>query len=762
MASASSSLASLPLEQLSLYHAVDPLLQSSIFVFHGPVTTANSTVSSSRIQAHIISLAGVQSYPRITVSPAAPLYAAVNRLPRDKQGDEVYRGLAVCLLKYFSDLPDTVKEGLVTLTRTGKLAGVKSTRVMFDETHAAEVANKMVKVEDKAVSTEVVRDLRDAFGDRVIPWVDIDIVLPAGSISPPSQATRESIMPFETNSSPERFVDRFGSYSALLESLGDPIFLPTSKLKRAPSQPTNLSRSKIFSAAQKEALRLSMCEVVDTEERYVNKIYDLVHNVAQQFRQKARDKHATSKSPNEVDLGQLFPPCLNDVLEVNKAFLAAIRQVLEDSEKSALSDISGDTPLDASAFPRDPVTGQRQDSMGIIAFAQCLVNWLPQFSQPYVQYLHAHTSFSKVLNSFLGDQTSSFSKRVQETGEQRIRSLLMEPVQRLPRYSLLIDAMTSALPAAHPAVRPLLKARDTVTEICSLDTQSSNNPSRHIKQLQHLIAEWPSVLAPSGRLVTVADTYNLPSPHRIGSSISRTRPGILLVYTDYLILVSRQPNTALTARGLITELDKPQTTDTDGPMSPSLKFLQAIPLSSIRATQSKCDRVIYFLSSQNFARSERSRSKSCLCAVELASTHAGKAGKLIEEIMKARVEGRFPEQFRERGIWSLHSPGGAFGDAKALISVFEDQTPDAATPTTSSTIRVRLKTTESDRQKIPSDSSAEIQVSVSPAGAGRYRMDIESPIGMNSTDTFAASDFLSVLSKRRKLRPNAPSAGMHR
>src|SRR5699024_12445933 len=52
-----------------------------------------------------------------------------------------------------------------------------------------------------------------------------------------------------------------------IRTLGPPIFLPTSRLKRAPSQPTNVSKSRLFSRSQKEALRLTMCEVVDTEER---------------------------------------------------------------------------------------------------------------------------------------------------------------------------------------------------------------------------------------------------------------------------------------------------------------------------------------------------------------------------------------------------------------------------------------------------------------------------------------------------------------
>lgn len=747
MTSTSSSLAGLSLEQLSLYHAVDPLLQSSIFVFHGPVMTANSTVSSSRIQAHVISLAGVQSYPRITVSPAAPLYAAVNHLPREKQGDEIYRGLAVSLLKYFSELTDTVKDGLTILSRTGKQGAKGSTRAMFDELHAAEVANKLVQVEDRSVVMEIVRDLKDAFGDRAVPWIDIDLILPTGTIANVTQdATRDSSN-YDPDS-PEKFSDRFGTYSELIDALGEPIFLPTSKLKRAPSQPTNLSKSKVFSAAQKESLRLSMCEVVDTEERFVGKMYDLVHNVAQQFRQKAVDRPTTSTSPDEAELARLFPPCLNEILDVNMGFLNAIRQILEDTEQAALGDISDDTTLDSSTFPRDHTTGRRRDSMGAIAFANCLLDWFPRFSQPYAQYMHAHTSFSKVLSNFIGDQGSSFSKRVQETGEQRMRSLLMEPIQRLPRYSLLIDAMTSSLPSVHPAVRPLLKARDTITEICSLDSLSPNNRSQSLQQLQRLVAEWPSSVAPRGRLITTADICALPVPHRISSPVSQAESGIMMVYTDYLILLSKLPDSKSTARGLYTDLDKPQPVDATN--APDLRFSHAIPISSIRATQSKCGRVLYLLPADNFVRNERAHSKSTMHALELASAYEGRAGKLIEEITKSRIEGRFPEHYRERGKWSLHNPGGNLGDIKTLVSVFEDEANSMGIPIASSTVKVVFDGTKASLSKESRSSGVEVLVSISPASPGRFKLDLESVVGVSSTDTFAAPDFVSVLSKRGK------------
>ncbi|EEQ84872.1 rho guanyl nucleotide exchange factor [Blastomyces dermatitidis ER-3] len=744
MAFVSASIAGLPLEQLTLYHAVDPIL-SSVLIFHGPVITANSTVRSSRFQAHIIAPGGVLSYPRITISPAGPLYAAVNHLPRDKQGDEIYRGLAVCLLKYFGDLSEPVRYVLLGTARSGNLSARLPNA--FDEFHAAELANKMVKVEDP---TDAIRDLRDAYNDRIVPWIDVDLVLPPGSIAT-SNGSRNS----DGDTELQRDSTQYGKYTSLVEHLGEPVFLPTSKLRRAPSLPINTSKSKLFSAAQKETLRLAMCEAVDTEERYVGKMYDLVHNIIQKFSHKAADKPPTSTSPDETALKQLFPPCLNEILEVNMGFLGEIREILEQTEKDALEDLARNTHIDSSSFRRD-ATGKRNDPIGIIKFAHALLEWFPKFSQPYGDYMHTHHGFSQTLSSFLNDSQSSFSKRVYETGEQKMRSVLMEPVQRLPRYSLLIDAMTSALPSVHPAVKTLLKARDIITEICSLDSHSTKDNSRDLKRLQSLVEDFPVASLPSGRLIAAVDFYDLPPPYQLCSPEESLESGILLLYGDYLILLSKAFESRMTARGLFAELDKPPIAPTDEEPTPfELKFLQALRITNIRCTQSVCGRILYLTPAGNSVQNERSRSVSAMHALELLSTYEGKAGRLIEELTKARIEGRFPEEYRGRNKWCLRSFKGGSSNLGVLISVFEDEPKDASGQNLSSTVKLIFDGTNAVRSKELSRPGVEVVASISMSGNDMYKMEIESVVGVSSVDTFAAAEFTSVLSNRLNnvLRP---------
>ncbi|KAJ5370844.1 uncharacterized protein N7496_006936 [Penicillium cataractarum] len=735
-APAGTTMADLPLEYLSLYHTVDPYL-SSILVFYGPVATANATVSSSRIQAHIFTPAGFQSYSRITISPAAPLYAAVNHLPREKQGDPVARALAVSMLKYFAELSDPLRKRLTDPARTGQREKIPK---LFDEMHAAELANRMVKVED---SSDIVRDIRSAYQERRAPWVDMDVVLPVGTIQPPRRrdSAGSDIEATQTI--------QYGPYTPLIQALGDPMFLPTSRLKRAPSQPTNVSKSRIFTRNQKEALRLTMCEFVDTEERYVAKVYSLVHEVADEFRQKAQRKGPTSASPDEKALEALFPPCLNEILEVNLGFLDVIRHVLEETERDALEDISQDTELPASGSHRGSSRDAR-DAIGATVFARALLDWLPQFSQPYADYMRAHTGFTQTLNSFMKDKASSFSRRVYETGEQRLRSLLMEPVQRLPRYSLLIDTMTSNLPLVHPAVRPLLKARDVVKDICALDNASPSGHAQSLRRLRALVDGWPAKTFPEGRLITAVDVNEIPPPYQLDAQASGSAAGIMLLYKNCLVLLVKATESRITARGLLADIDNAASSTNDATTSlppGELKVVQVLELHAVRCTQSTCGRILFIVPATLPLGSGPADGSNDILALELTAMYEAKVSRLIEETTKARIEGRFSEQEREGGKWTLRSPPAAPNTAGILACVCEEGESFALNQAQASSIRVVFDTPKTKCTEIMNGSNLDVLLSITSNG-DQFRLEIDSVIGSPSTDFVSAETFVPTLSKR--------------
>lgn len=711
---------------LTLYCANDEYF-STVFIYHGLVTTSAAT-SSSRIQLIIFTLAGFQTYPRITLSPTSPLYAAVNHLPREKQGDEICRGLAVGILKYFAELTEPIKTCLID--RAKKVRGVGRIPRMFDEMHAAEIANKMERVEN---ASQITACLQAAYTEKKIPWLDMDLVLPEGSIQP---ATTAEGADNEANGV-DSLSSQYGAYAPIVQLFGEPVFLPTSKLRRAPSQPTNVSKSRQFAPQQKEALRLAMCEMVDTEERYVSKMYELVNSVADEFREKARARAATSTSPSMEMLEKLFPPCLDQILKVNMGFLHAIREILESSEHEAMEDIEKGT--DAPSDLR-----KRKDPIGAAMFAKVLMEWFPRFGPPYRDYMEAHGGFANTLGLFLKDQNSSFSRRIQETGEQKIRSMLMEPVQRLPRYSLLIDAMTSTLPSSHAALRPLLKARDVITDICSLDSENDNQ-EQTVKRLQNKVSMWPSSLRPNGRLITAVDVVELKAGYIPPHPNDEASQGMLLLFPEILVLLQREQGCTISARGLLAELEKrAQNSKVLGADGSRLLFVESLPLVSTQLSQSACGNILYLVHSKSSSVSHKAMPKHLMRSLQLTGADQGKAYRFLEESTKAGFEYRFPEKERESGKWTLLAQPSSQSSFNLMTAVCEDGgLSDSRLCSASVTFQMG---TVDDSKPDPFRNPRILITAVLSTG-GRYRVEINHACG-KSTDIVSLEDLRSVLLKR--------------
>lgn len=665
-------------EHVSLYYTTDPLLANlPVLIFHGPSTTTNSTLNSSRIQVHVFTAAGFQSYPRITISPNSPLYACVDHLPREKQGDEICRGLAFGLLKYFKELPELVKGSLTIQSASSRVKRSSPAPILFGEQHAADLVSSMVKVENIG---EIIQDIEAALRTQNISHVDVDLVLPPGSIAP-FQENQED--PMDEDEFMDPTLKQYGSYAPLVKFFGEVTFLPTSSLRRAPSRPTSLNRTMSFLRDQKVSLRREMGELVDTEERYVIKMHELVNHIADDFRTNAKSRAIGSVSPSEQDLQKLFPPCLDRILAVNSAFLAAIKKVMDDTEEEAMKDL--EAPLVSSAGSRYGGSGRLKDPTGALAFAKVLLEWFPQFSDCYQEYLRSSQEFPQIITVFLKQQ-SSFSQRVQQTGEQRLRSAIIEPVQRLPRYSLFIDNIVNYLPVLHPALQSMLKARDIITSICSLDPPATDKP-QVVNRLRNLVDTWPASLHPQGRLITAVDFVELPAPFQIDpqTTSSNTRAGIFLLFADCFVILKKTRECNLSAKGLAAEVDKPSAATMMASVTAAaggqkqiyeLTFSGWHVLGDTRFTISDDGRSVWITSLRELRDAGTGRDRTAPAATVrsffLKGAYEGKANKLTEEITKARVEGRFSETERETDKWSFRSVQVAPAGINFYTSIFEE------------------------------------------------------------------------------------------
>ena len=724
---------------LSLYYTKDSLLDGlPILVFYGPSTTGNSTQNSSRIQAHIYSLAGFQSFPRLTVAPTSPLYAAVNHLPTEYQGDEICRGLAVSLLNYFAGLPKALKTSL--RDRAAARRPNRAAPMMFDEMHAASLAATMIEVEDRAETTSHVMD---ALSTQVVSWVDMDVILPSGSIQRAKSSDGEDSAPlFDSDGLP---LYHYGQYTSIIESLGSATFLQTSKLQRAPSRPTAHSRSRILSKDQKVSLRREMCELVDTESRYISKIRNLVQSIAADF-------HKISRSSL---INGLFPESLNEILEVNSKFYEDIQALLDETENEAIDDIEGNGGSEVDLG--SPITqSRRRDPTGILHLAKALLRWFPKLMGPYQAYLQSSTNFSNTISQLLADQSSAVSKHLHGFGEQRLRSALIEPVQRLPRYSLFIDNMVNLLPTSHSSLPSLLKARDIIADICALDTQSSGDFARSVKILRNMVAYWPPSFSPRGRLIKAVDVLELNPPY---AATGEGTTGIILLFADSIVLLQKAENSSLSARGIIAEVDRP-TTPTNAIMSSSLsldrdvKFLGAYDLSQLRFSESESGHLIrMMLFASTTPNLDTSRHPQSLTKVFLAlGPYDGKAARFSEEVVKARIEDRFPDATRESGQWALRSVNPSQGSLGVLVSLLERQSETTSgLAQRHSQIKLYIDALKDNDSVAMKDHKAEIAGFITTLGSDSYRLDTEGIDGTCFTDSCTPENLWSVLLGRRRV-----------
>lgn len=741
---------------VTLYYAYDPLLGDLPFcIFHGPSTTANYTHNSSRIQIHVFSPAGLQSYPRITISPNSPFYGVVSHLPREFQGDEIWRGLAFGLFKYFTELPEAVKTHLRKQYPGTKGQRPGSAPALFGEQHAANLAQDMAKSDN---TKEVINALQSALQTQHISNIDIDLVLPPGSIIPLNNAELEEV-PEDEDDLIDPTLRQYGSYTPLVRLWGEPVFLPTSRLRRAPSKPTSLNRGKSFSKDQKEDLRMKLVELVETEERYVAKLNELVKHIADDFRQTAKSRPPGSLSPTEEDVDKLFPKSSDSILQLNTAFMQELRRVMDETEEDATRDLQSShgsvTRVGGSTRTKDP--------SGALAVARLFVEWFPKFTESYQDYIRASQNFPQLLNNFL-DKQSSFRQRVAQKGEQTVRSILIEPVQRLPRYSLLIDQIVGCIPITHPALQLMLKARDIITNICSMDEPLIDKP--HVaNRLRNMVENWPLDLEPQGRLITAVDYAELTPPFNADSPQLGAHDigGILLLFSDCVALVTKSSTSSPTGKELIREIDKPSaagllasmTNAAGGQGSYELAFMGWHNLGDVRFTESEDGRLLWMTSTQEMkaARTSEGTSKaiSSRCFM-LHEAFEGKAGKLSEEIVKGRIEGRFSEAERETPIWTLRSvrlPENNLGMHAAVFQEAAEQLVEGRREP--APIRIVVDNEKGTKGHPVGHYGVEIVTEVRSGSLKRLRMTTLGLNGKQYTDDVALEDLLPTLSRRCKL-----------
>lgn len=713
---------------LTLYSTKDVLLGNlPIIVFHGPSTTTNSTHNTSRIQAHIFSIAGYQSFPRLTISPTSPLYSAVHHLPTEDQGDEICRGLAISLFKYFNETPKPVQACLRDTVTNVQTEG--PTPSLFGAAHAARLASQMERVENSA---QIISHLLTALAAKSLSWTDIDLILPPSSISrtprPEALADVDDKLAYVDSIS---LVD-YGKFTEVVELFGSPSFLPTSRLRRAPSKPSSWNRSRMISDDQIFALKQDLLELLHTERSYVSKLYELANSVAPQWTQNVTGISAETQRITSC----LFPPSLFQILEINKHFLDRLEQLVEYYTTITTT------------------TTTERDITGTNAFAKLLLEILPEFQQPYVEYIKASNKFFHILTDLSRDNVSPFARQLQQTGEQRLRSWLIEPVQRLPRYVLFIENITKKLPADHMAIPKLLRAKDLIGNILDAQEADLDHGVKALRILQALVSNWPASLDP-GRLVTAADVAELMPPYSYNPRVKDELQSLILLFPDHVLIVKKIMSNALSARGLMVEVDRPST---GNKQQPALSLTHTFRLHETRFTESHDGNLIYLASVEKpcagqYIETNIKYFSTTTNIYALLGSYEGKAARWNEEVARARIEHRFPEKLREDDRWGLRMINPIEKSNLGIVSAIFEEDIDAQTGLKRERygrIRVVVQAEEQNHTWQDDLEDIEIAARITMVGLSKYRLEFKGFSQNFSLDNIHAGDLLNVFLRQCK------------
>jgi RhoGEF domain len=469
-------------------------------------------------------------------------------------------------------------------------------------------------------------------------------------------------------------------------------------------------------------------------------------------------------SPTEVELEKLFPRSADKVLQVNSAFMQELRKVMDESEEDAIQDM--EAPTVGFVGSKLGTAARTKDPSGALAMARLFLEWFPKFTDCYQDYIRASQHFPQLLNSFL-DQQSSFRQRIMQKGDQTIRSILIEPVQRLPRYSLLIDQIVGCLPIIHPALQPMLKARDIITNICSMDDPLPEKP--HVaSRLRNMVESWPLDLEPQGRLVLAADFIELAAPFKSPATGDPDRAGIFLLFSDCIVILKKKTPKWI-GRDLIREIDKPSaagllvsmTNAAGGPASYELAFTGWHPLADVRFTESADGKLVWMTSTQEMKGAHAgdyvtSTAVTSRCFL-LRESFEAKASKWSEELVKARVEGRFAEAEREDATWTLRSVRMQDNNLGLYASVFQEGVDHLVEGRREpAPVRVIVDHERGTKGAPVGHYGVEIVVNLSSNDLKRVSMVSVALSGKQYADDVALEDFLPALSRRSEALQTLP------
>ncbi|KAI0776132.1 hypothetical protein BD413DRAFT_261330 [Trametes elegans] len=312
----------------------------------------------------------------------------------------------------------------------------------------------------------------------------------------------------------------------LVASLGEPMDMESEPLSPSSSQQntnlTNIGSSRVPAVTNTDALNEVIRELVSTERSYVKRLRILKTDYADPLRSFARSKETAIIPPYEAKT--LFGN-VDNLLPVNEAFLTD----LEKMEKMAHKGGPGVGDVALKHFKT--------------------LRGFEHYRQYYAKREEAQRIFEHEMKR--GSRFAEYIDRVKySTADMRnkvgLRELLMEPVQRIPRYTLLFRMMLKHMGGADPQRAPLMEADEIASRIAQAEADDNTKRAATLYSLAGTIEDFPvSLVSNSRHFVGCIDVQDVIAPDPF-MAVSSTGPAAaltlhctLFLFDDKLVIVKR-------------------------------------------------------------------------------------------------------------------------------------------------------------------------------------------------------------------------------
>ncbi|KAH8094910.1 hypothetical protein BXZ70DRAFT_1066217 [Cristinia sonorae] len=283
-------------------------------------------------------------------------------------------------------------------------------------------------------------------------------------------------------------------------------------------------------------------EFVSTEQSYVKRLRILKTDYADPLRTFARSKSTAIIPPYEAKT--LFGN-IDQLLPVNEAFLEDLEKMMRPDGLRTVGGI-GDVALK-----------HFKESRGF-----------EHYKQYYSKREEAQAIFEKEMRKSSG--FSAFIDRIKYSSSETknrigLRELLMDPVQRIPRYTLLFRTMIKFMAPDDPQRAKLLEADEIASKIAQAETDDQTKRAAILYSLGATIEDFPPILISNSRhFIDCIDVEDVVSEAILPSSASGASQGLgnlhctLFLFDDKLVIVKRPGNGEKGGRALsgLSDLDK--------------------------------------------------------------------------------------------------------------------------------------------------------------------------------------------------------------